>query len=74
MADNLTSFGGQIFQDTAGQTTLLAFAAAGASGSYGSITEPCSYPQKFPDPQNYFYQERGFSLGECYYQSVTEHL
>jgi uncharacterized protein (TIGR03790 family) len=70
MADSLTSFGGQIFENT-GQTTLLAFAAAGASGSYGTVNEPCGYQEKFPDSQNYFYQARGFSLGECYYQSVT---
>lgn len=70
MADNLTSFGGQLFQDTAGQTTLLAFLANGAAGSYGTITEPCNYPEKFPDSQTFFYQARGFSLAECYYQSV----
>jgi uncharacterized protein (TIGR03790 family) len=70
MADCLTSFGGEIFQDT-GQTTLLAFLGAGASGSYGTVTEPCNYLNKFPDAQNYFYQSRGFSLGECYYQSLT---
>ncbi len=71
MADNLTSFGGQIFEDTAGQTTLLKFASAGVAGSYGTINEPCNYLQKFPDSQNYFYQSRGFSLAECYYQSLT---
>ena len=70
MADNLTSFGGMLFENT-GQTTLLSFMQAGASGSYGTVLEPCNYPQKFPDPQNYFYQARGFSLAECYYQSVT---
>ncbi len=70
MADNLTSFGGQIFENS-GQTPILSFLAAGASGSYGTVTEPCNYPEKFPDPQNYFYQARGFSLAECYYQSVT---
>ncbi len=70
MADNLTSFGGQIFENS-GQTPILSFLAAGAAGSYGTVVEPCNYTQKFPDPQNYFYQARGFSLAECYYQSVT---
>ncbi len=70
MADNVTSYSGMIFEDT-GQTTLLRFVSAGAAGSFGTIQEPCGYPEKFPDPQNYFYQSRGFSLGECYYQSVT---
>ncbi len=70
MADNLTSFAGMIFENT-GQTVLLALTEAGACGSFGTIDEPCTYPQEFPDPQNYFYQARGFSLAECYYQSVT---
>lgn len=69
MADNLTSYGGYLFENT-GQTNLLAFILAGASGSYGTVIEPCNYPQKFPDPENYFYQARGFSLAECYLQSL----
>jgi uncharacterized protein (TIGR03790 family) len=69
MADNLTSFGGYLFDPT-GQTTLLAFLDAGAAGSYGTVIEPCNYPQKFPNPLNYFYQARGFSLAEAYYQSI----
>jgi uncharacterized protein (TIGR03790 family) len=69
MADNLTSFGGFLF-DPNGQTLLLAFLDAGAAGSYGTVVEPCNYPQKFPNPLDYFYQARGFSLAEAYYQSV----
>src|ERR1039457_7162149 len=53
-----------------GQTSLLAFINAGAAGSYGTVTEPSTNPQKFPDPQAYFYQSRGFSLAECYYQGL----
>jgi len=48
----------------------LAFLNAGAAGSYGTVAEPCNYPQKFPDPMVYFYQDRGFSLAEACYQSV----
>src|ERR1019366_5830371 len=70
MGDSLTSYAGVIFGDSAGQTTLLAFLHAGAAGSYGTITEPCNYLQKFPDPRNYFYQCRGFCLAEAYYQSI----
>ena len=50
---------------------MLAFLNAGASGSYGTVIEPCAYPQKFPLPQDYFYQARGFSLAECYYMSLA---
>ncbi len=70
MADSLTSYGGAIFENT-GQTTLLAFTEAGAAGSYGTVTEPCNYLVKFPSGLNHFYQARGFSLAECYYQSLT---
>jgi uncharacterized protein (TIGR03790 family) len=69
MADSLSSYGGVIF-GTNYQTTLLAFIQAGAAGSYGTVTEPNTGTQKFPSPQNYFYQGRGFTLAECYYQSI----
>jgi uncharacterized protein (TIGR03790 family) len=70
MADELTSYGGRIY-DVSDHTTALEFLNAGASGSYGTVVEPCAYLEKFPSPQNYFYQARGFSLAECYYQSLT---
>jgi uncharacterized protein (TIGR03790 family) len=69
MADSLTSFGGLLFTQT-GQTSLLAFLDAGAAGSYGTVVEPCNDLEKFPSPRDYFYQARGFSLAECYYQSL----
>ena len=50
MGDSLTSYAGIIFGNSSGQTPLLAFLDAGAAGSYGTVTEPCNYPQKFPDP------------------------
>jgi len=71
MADNVTSYGGTLFEDGSGQFKFLAYLTAGASGGYGTVTEPCNYLEKFPSPQNYFYQARGFSLAECYYQSLT---
>lgn len=70
MADSLTSYAGMLFE-TSGQTNLLAFTRAGAAGSYGTVVEPCNYLEKFPDPLTYFYQGRGFSLAECYYQSLV---
>jgi uncharacterized protein (TIGR03790 family) len=70
MADSLTSYGGVIFANSDGQLTLLAFLDAGATGSYGTVKEPCNWPQKFPNPLDYFYQNRGFCLAEAYYQSL----
>ncbi len=69
VADNLTSFGGYILENS-GQTPLLAFLEAGACGSYGTVVEPCNYTYKFPDPMVYFYRNRGFCLAEAYYQSL----
>ena len=70
IADSMTSFGGVIFGPNS-QTDLLAFINAGAAGSYGTVNEPGPDAQKFPDPQVYFYQARGFNLAESYYQSVN---
>lgn len=71
IADSLTSSGGKLFESH-GQTTLLEFIHAGAAGSYGTVTEPGASLTKFPDPQVYFYQARGFSLAECYYQGIGQ--
>lgn len=69
LGDSLTSFAGGLF-DELWQTTLLAFLDAGAAASYGTVTEPCNFLQKFPDPMVYVYQNRGFCAAEAYYQSV----
>ena len=76
MMDLLTSFEGLIFEGNT-QETALEILQAGATGTYGTVVEPCIYVGnqiyfgKFATPQNYFYQSRGFSLAECYYQSLT---
>lgn len=70
MADNVTSFSGYLFENS-GHTDALDFLNAGATASYGTVVEPCAYLAKFPNAQHFFYQARGFSIAECYYQSVT---
>jgi len=70
MADNLTSYGGYLFEFS-GQTGVMDYLNTGATASYGTVIEPCNYLEKFPAPRNYFYQARGFSIAECYYLSVT---
>ena len=70
MMDNLTSFGGFLFEYSE-HTTAMDFINQGATASYGTVIEPCAYEAKFPDPQNYFYQARGFSVAESYYQSLA---
>jgi uncharacterized protein (TIGR03790 family) len=71
VADSLTSYGGVIFGSIS-QTNELAFIDGGAAGSYGTVSEPEDDTQKFPNPQVYFYQGRGFNLAESYYQSISE--
>jgi hypothetical protein len=45
---------------------------AGATGSYGTVTEPCNFPGKFPNPaivmQSYL---GGSTLIEAYWKSVS---
>jgi uncharacterized protein (TIGR03790 family) len=69
IADSVTSKGGIIFGGN-DQTSLLAFINSGAAGSYGTVAEPYADTNRFPSPQVYFYQSRGFSLAESYYQSI----
>lgn len=69
LADNLTSYGGCLF-DPGDQLSIIALLNAGAAGTYGTVIEPCAYLAKFPSPQVFFYQGRGFGMAECYYQSA----
>ena len=70
VADHLTSYGGELTADT-GQTSALRWLEAGATGSYGTVVEPCNLPQKFPSPPivigRYLHGE---TLIEAYWKSV----
>lgn len=70
IADHLTSTGGVLFDGH--QMSALKWLEAGASGSYGTVVEPCNYPGKFPNPaiviQNYM---DGDALIEAYWKSVA---
>lgn len=48
LADHLTSFGGDL-QGTV-QMSSQRWLEAGATASYGTVSEPCNYWQKFPNP------------------------
>lgn len=65
LAEHLTSYGGCLL-DPLGQMSILQWLAAGAAGSYGTVVEPCNYPQKFPAARLHFWYERGFSLAESF--------
>ena len=69
IADHLTSSGGVLYNDT--QMSSLKWLEAGATGSYGSVSEPCNYWQKFPNPAvllNHYL--KGDTLIEAYWKSV----
>ena len=68
-ADSYTSWGGDF--DNPNQTKLSAFLRAGAAGSSGAVTEPYSFPEKFPSPLLHYYYGLGYSLAEAWYQSVA---
>ena len=69
IGDHLTSFGGQLIGGS--QMSSLRWLQAGATGSYGTVVEPCSYPSKFPVPavvmKHYL---AGETLIEAYWKSV----
>jgi uncharacterized protein (TIGR03790 family) len=69
IADHLTSLGGQLTDSS--QMSSLRWLEAGATGSYGTVEEPCNHPAKFPDPAlvMYWYLS-GNSLIEAYWKSV----
>ena len=70
LADHLTSSGGDLLGT--GQMSSLRWLEAGATASYGTVSEPCNYPQKFPNPmvllQHYL---SGASAIEAYWKSVA---
>ena len=70
VADHLTSYGGRLTDSP--QMSALRWLEAGATGSYGTVQEPCNFPQKFPDPvilvDSYV---RGETLIEAYWKSVA---
>jgi hypothetical protein len=70
MADHLTSAGGALLEN--GQMSILKWIDAGVTGSYGAVTEPCNFPEKFPVPalaMTHYLQ--GETLLEAYWKSVA---
>ena len=69
VADHLTSLGGMLTDSF--QTSALDWISAGATGSYGTVVEPCNFRQKFPDiPVLMGRYLGGETLIEAYWKSV----
>lgn len=70
LADHLTSAGGQLTGGS--QMSALRWLEAGATGSYGTVVEPCNLLQKFPFPAIAMaHYAAGASLLESYWKSVA---
>lgn len=70
LADHLTSAGGKLTDSP--QMSSLRWLEAGATASYGTVVEPCSFPQKFPSPIVAMFQYAlGASALEAYWKSVA---
>lgn len=71
IADHLTSAGGKLSGSR--QMSALRWLEAGATGSYGTVVEPCNLLGKFPNPglvmESY---AAGRTLLEAYWQSVQQ--
>ena len=71
LADHLTSSGGDLFGKD--QMSVLRWLEAGVTASYGTVTEPCAFKEKFPTAsvlvRSYF---RGNTALEAYTKSVRQ--
>ena len=71
VGDHLTSIGG-LLDGSGSQMSATAWIASGATASYGTVSEPCSHPQKFPFGQVLLLQyAQGSSVIEAYWKSVA---
>jgi uncharacterized protein (TIGR03790 family) len=69
-ADHLTSNGGVL--DGTAQMSAVEWLRQGATGSYGSVSEPCNHLGKFPSPAIFLdHYLRGDTLLEAYWKSVA---
>lgn len=70
LADHLTSAGGDLLGTN--QMSSLRWLEAGATASYGSVSEPCNHWQKFPNPAVLIkHYALGASAIEAYWKSVA---
>ena len=70
IADHLTSSGGVLTGHS--QMSVLRWLEAGATASYGAVTEPCNFTSKFPYPALAIARyTRGETLLEAYWKSVA---
>lgn len=68
-ADHLTSYAGTF--DNGSQVKMSRWIANGASGTAGTVQEPCNYAGKFPHPRMHLFYFQGLTLGESVFRSLA---
>lgn len=66
--DHLTSYAATF--DSASQTKMSRWISKGASGTSGTVEEPCNYPGKFVSARLHVFYRQGLSLGESWFRSL----
>ena len=70
LADHLTSTGGVL--EGGHQMSAVSWLKQGATATYGSVSEPCSFPEKFPNVSVLFeHYVHGETALEAYWKSVA---
>jgi uncharacterized protein (TIGR03790 family) len=70
LADHLTSLGGDLLCTS--QMSSLRWLEAGATASFGTVSEPCNHWQKFPEPKILLRHYLGGATAiEAYWKSVA---
>jgi uncharacterized protein (TIGR03790 family) len=70
IAEHLTSCAGQVPDPCHAQSSVWDWMRLGATASYGTVSEPCAFEVKFPDPMLFFWYWRGFTAGEALAMAV----
>jgi hypothetical protein len=65
--DHLTSYAATL--DSPSQTKMTRWIAKGASGTTGTVEEPCNYSGKFVHARLHVFYRQGLSLGESWFRS-----
>ncbi len=69
IAEHLTSFAATF--DNTQQTKISQWVRKGASGTFGTVQEPCNYAQKFPHARVHAYYWEGMPLGAAIFRSLA---
>lgn len=66
--DHLTSWAATF--DISAQTKMSSWIRRGASGTCGTVEEPCNYTGKFPHANLHVFYDSGMCLGESWFRSM----